>query len=165
MNQPLATFDSIIMQMFFDCIPSDTIIRPMFIIKVSIGTIFWGSAEPDMLSFYDSINTYGNSRILGSLKLTDPHTASLINGTAGTVLEMDEGHQFARGHPGMHVLPALLAASENTSHSISGKDFLKAFIIGYDIAARMGLATSLNPNMRPLGTWGGGWCRRCIRSS
>jgi 2-methylcitrate dehydratase PrpD len=91
---------------------------------------------------------------LGSSNLTDPQTASLINGTAGTVLEMDEGHQFARGHPGMHVFPALLAATESTTEAVSGKDFLTAFIVGYDIAARIGLATSLNANMHPHGTWG-----------
>ena len=67
---------------------------------------------------------------------------------------MDEGHQFARGHPGMHIFPALLAATESTPESVSGKDFLTAFIIGYDIAARIGLATSLNANMHPHGTWG-----------
>ena len=30
------------------------------------------------------------------------------NGTAGTMLELDEGNQYARGHPGIHVVPAAL---------------------------------------------------------
>ena len=32
-----------------------------------------------------------------------------MNGTAGTWLEMDEGNQFCKGHPGMHTIPAALA--------------------------------------------------------
>ena len=35
------------------------------------------------------------------------------------------------------------------------KEFLEAFIIGYDVAARIGLACNLNLNMHPHGTWGG----------
>jgi 2-methylcitrate dehydratase PrpD len=76
-----------------------------------------------MLAFTSSIKSSGTSRILGNLKLTDPQTASFINGTAGTVLEMDEGHQFARGHPGMHVFPVLLAATENTLNQFLEKIF------------------------------------------
>ncbi|MDG1936810.1 MAG: MmgE/PrpD family protein [Paracoccaceae bacterium] len=154
MTEHLNVFSAFIRQTNFDHIPSEIIFRAKLIIADCIGAIIGGSAEPEMLAFVDSINSPGKSRILGNSKVTDPQTASLINGTAGTVLEMDEGHQFARGHPGMHVLPALLAASENALHPVSGKDFLKSFIIGYDIAARVGLSTSLHPNMHPHGTWG-----------
>ena len=66
---------------------------------------------------------------------------------------MDEGHQFAKGHPGMHIFPALLSAASN--QDISGEEFLRAFILGYDVGARVGLASNLNPNMHPHGTWGG----------
>ena len=154
MIKHLDIFSSFISQTRFSDIPADTVSRAKLIIADCVGAIVGGSAEPEILAFTDSIKSSGTSRILGSSNLTDPQTASLINGTAGTVLEMDEGHQFARGHPGMHVFPALLAATESTTGSVSGKDFLTAFIVGYDIAARIGLATSLNANMHPHGTWG-----------
>ncbi|MGB1473820.1 MAG: MmgE/PrpD family protein, partial [Candidatus Puniceispirillaceae bacterium] len=41
--------------------------------------------------------------IIGLRKWAEPSQAALLHGLAGTVLEMDEGHQFAKGHPGMHV--------------------------------------------------------------
>lgn len=154
MIKHLDIFSAFIAQTRFSDIPDDTVSRAKLIIADCVGAIVGGSAEPEILAFTDSINSSGTSRILGSSNLTDPQTASLINGTAGTVLEMDEGHQFARGHPGMHVFPALLAATEGTTELVSGKDFLTAFIVGYDIAARIGLATSLNANMHPHGTWG-----------
>ena len=154
MTKHLDIFSAFISQTGFGDIPAETVSRAKLIIADCVGAIVGGSAEPEILAFTSSIKTSGTSRILGSSNLTDPQTASLINGTAGTVLEMDEGHQFARGHPGMHIFPALLAATESTPESVSGKDFLTAFIIGYDIAARIGLATSLNANMHPHGTWG-----------
>ena len=154
MIKHLDIFSAFIAQTRFSDIPDDTVSRAKLIIADCVGAIVGGSAEPEILAFTSSIKSSGTSRILGSLNLTDPQTASLINGTAGTVLEMDEGHQFARGHPGMHIFPALLAATESTPNLSSGKDFLTAFIIGYDIAARIGLATSLNANMHPHGTWG-----------
>ena len=154
MTKHLDAFSAFISQTRFDAIPTDTVSRAKLIIADCVGAIVGGSAEPEILAFTNSIKSSGTSRILGSSSLTDPQTASLINGTAGTVLEMDEGHQFARGHPGMHVFPALLSAAERTTETISGKDFLTAFIVGYDIAARIGIATSLNANMHPHGTWG-----------
>ena len=154
MTEHLNVFSAFIRQTNFDHIPTDTVSRAKLIIADCIGAIVGGSAEPEMLAFANSIASSGNARILGSSNFADPQIASLINGTAGTVLEMDEGHQFARGHPGMHVLPALLSASENAVDPVSGRDFLTAFIVGYDIAARIGLSTSLNPNMHPHGTWG-----------
>ena len=154
MTKHLDIFSAFISQTGFGDIPAETVSRAKLIIADCVGAIVGGSAEPEILAFTSSIKTSGTSRILGSSNLTDPQTASLINGTAGTVLEMDEGHQFARGHPGMHVFPALLAATESTTEAVSGKDFLTAFIVGYDIAARIGLATSLNANMHPHGTWG-----------
>jgi 2-methylcitrate dehydratase PrpD len=154
MTKHLDIFSAFISQTGFGDIPAETVSRAKLIIADCVGAIVGGSAEPEILAFTSSIKSSGTSRILGSLNLTDPQTASLVNGTAGTVLEMDEGHQFARGHPGMHIFPALLAATESTPKSVSGKDFLTAFIVGYDIAARIGLATSLNANMHPHGTWG-----------
>ena len=154
MTKHLHTFSAFICQTRFDDIPTGTVSRAKLIIADCVGAIVGGSAEPEILAFTSSIKSSGTSRILGGSSTTDPQTASLINGTAGTVLEMDEGHQFARGHPGMHVFPALLAAAERATETISGEDFLTAFIIGYDIAARIGIATSLNGNMHPHGTWG-----------
>ena len=154
MTKHLDTFSAFISQTRFEDIPADAVSRAKLIIADCVGAIVGGSAEPELLAFTSSIKSSGTARILGSSNLTDQQTASLINGTAGTVLEMDEGHQFARGHPGMHVFPALLAATEGTTEAVSGQDFLTAFIVGYEIAARIGLATSLNANMHPHGTWG-----------
>lgn len=139
----------------FTAIPDNAVLAAKKIMADSFGVIVGGVAEADIQAMIHQMQCMenGEATILGTSLRADMMTASLINGTAGTVLEMDEGHQFAKGHPGMHILPALLAYSE--VNPISTEDFLKAFILGYDVAARIGLASSLSPKMHPHGTWGG----------
>ena len=133
-------------------IPNATLHSAKLIVADCLGAIVGGMAEPEirMLAESKGDNVF---EILDETKRIADETISFLLGTAGTVLEMDEGHQFARGHPGMHSFPALLAAARN--REFSGEEFLRAFIIGYDVGARIGLASNLNPNMHPHGTWGG----------
>lgn len=140
---------------FFEDFTPHTIMAGQRIITDCIGAMIGGLAEPDIKALISQFNLQetGPSIILGQAQRTDHQTAAFIHGTAGTVLEMDEGHQFAKGHPGMHVLPALLAATAD--RNLSGREFLRAFILGYDVAARIGQATALRPAMHPHGTWGG----------
>jgi 2-methylcitrate dehydratase PrpD len=65
---------------------------------------------------------------------------------------MDEGNQFCKGHPGMHTFPAALAYSQ--VHGASGRDLITAIAIGYEVGARVGIATNLRMSMHPHGTWG-----------
>ena len=94
----------------------------------------------------------GASTLIGLGKKTDPMTAALINGTAGTWLELDEGNQFARGHAAIHVFPAALAVAEDKE--ASSKEFLTALVLGYEIACRIGIASKLRMTMHPHGSWG-----------
>ena len=149
----LEEFTSFIERTYYEAIPKSAVIRAKLIIADCVAAIVGGMAEPEMQKLLEIKSTIGLASILGTSTSADIMTASFLNGTAGTVLEMDEGSQFARGHPGMHVFPALFAAAQ--IKPISERNFLTAFIVGYDIAARIGIGTSLNTNMHPHGTWGG----------
>ncbi|MDN3954815.1 MmgE/PrpD family protein [Sporolactobacillus laevolacticus] len=83
--------------------------------------------------------------------LTEEHAAILF-GTSIVCNEMDEGSQFAKGHPAAHLIPAMYI--ESARHAVSGKEFLRALIIGYEIAARFGYASKMKDEMHPHGTWG-----------
>ena len=133
-------------------IPAQAVTRAKLVITDCVGAIVGGMAEPEMLRLADMQQPDGNATILGTGLSTDLLTAAFLNGMAGTVLEMDEGSQFARGHPGMHVFPALFAAAQDIE--VTGQEFLRAFIIGYDVAARAGIGTRLRMSMHPHGTWG-----------
>ena len=136
-------------------IPEEAYRSAKLIVADCLAAIVGGMAEPEICKLTESeIGSDGNFfKALENRKKITEENISFVLGTAGTVLEMDEGHQFAKGHPGMHVFPALLSAASN--QDISGEEFLRAFILGYDVGARVGLASNLNPNMHPHGTWGG----------
>ncbi|EMA65892.1 MmgE/PrpD family protein [Halorubrum kocurii] len=84
---------------------------------------------------------------------TVPPLAALCNGAAGTVLELDEGHRFAAGHPAIHVLPALLADAE-IGYGDSDA-FVRSFVAGYEVAVRTARALgALRSGYHPHGVWG-----------
>jgi 2-methylcitrate dehydratase PrpD len=62
--------------------------------------------------------------------------AALVNGFIVNALDIDDGYRKVKGHPGAAVFPAVLALSEKVS--ASGKAFLEALIVGYEIGIRAG---------------------------
>ena len=88
--------------------------------------------------------------LLDELRRIDQRGAvhAFLDGTAGTMLEIDEGNQYARGHPGIHVVPALMAATR--LRDASGAAFLRALVLGYEIGARIGMASPHSSGGRPL---------------
>ena len=134
--------------------------RTKLIISDTIGAILGGIVEPEVREFLKfragQKSKDRKVKIIGLNKWAEQSDASLIHGIAGTTLEMDEGNQFAKGHPAIHVLPALVSVVQSRllPQHISGQEFLNAFAIGYDVGARIGLASQLNPHMHPHGTWG-----------
>jgi 2-methylcitrate dehydratase PrpD len=94
----------------------------------------------------------GHSPVVGGRTLTDPVTASWLNGPATVCLEMDEGNKYAKGHPAAHVFPAVLALAADLD--VEGTDLAAALLAGYEVAARFGRATSLRRGAHPHGNWG-----------
>ena len=139
----------------FDDFPTPVIERTKLIIADCIAAIVGGSVEPEIKELSTRLASQsggGTALVIGSHLKTDPAKAALLNGTAGTFLEMDEGNQFCKGHPGMHTFPAAFAYSQ--VHGASGRDLITAIAIGYEVGARVGIATNLRMSMHPHGTWG-----------
>ncbi len=134
-----------------DDISDAVIARTALILADCIGAIAGGAAEPDMQALRQGAGDMG-ALVIGTARRSDKGRAAFLNGTAGTVLEMDEGNQFCKGHPGMHTVPAALAFADGLP--VSGRDLLAAIAIGYEVGARVGIATRLRPAMHPHGTWG-----------
>lgn len=80
--------------------------------------------------------------------------AALVNGFAGNALDIDDGHRLVKGHPGSCILPVILAASEIVS-GCSGKKFLEAMVVGYEVGIRAGLIRhNLYETYHSSGSWG-----------
>ncbi len=136
----------------YPSLPSEVRDQTGWILADTIAAIVGGSAEPEMLALAGRLGNIGDSTVLGHGRCASADVAALLNGTAGTFLEMDEGNRFSRGHPAIHVLPAALALAEQ--RGADANSFLSALVVGYEVGSRIGAASRLRASMHPHGTWG-----------
>ena len=73
--------------------------------------------------------------IIGRHERVDALHAALINGLSAHVLDFDDTHLRTLLHPSVPVASALLALGER--QPMSGRDFLRAFIVGVEIECRV----------------------------
>jgi len=74
--------------------------------------------------------------VIGSGFRTSPQNAALANGFLGHLEDYDDTHTTVI-HPSAPIFPAALALSEQ--QTVSGKDLLAAFVVGVEVACRIGL--------------------------
>ena len=127
--------------------PVDAVSRARLVALDCLGAILAGRSEPEVILASKRLGKSIRARKSGS-----PALEAFLDGTAGTMLEIDEGNQYARGHPAIHVFPALMAATR--LRDVDGASLLRALILGYEIGARIGMASKLRVTMHPHGTWG-----------
>ena len=113
------------------------------------------------VAYAASLGGVRQASVVGTRLLTSPVHAALANGMLAHADETDDSHAPSRTHPGCAVIPAALAAAERT-HA-GGEDFLRAVVLGYDVAARINyaldpeaLAASLRSTHSVGGTFGAG---------
>ncbi|MCG6533268.1 MAG: MmgE/PrpD family protein [Syntrophales bacterium LBB04] len=146
---------SYVSQTSFHDLPLEVVLRAKEVLADSLAVIAAGAQEDEVKKLRDRLIAQGGRRVatmVGTGMRSEPGKAALFNGTAGTFLELDEGNQFGRGHPGIHVIPAALAAAEEKH--LSGRDLVTALVLGYEIGTRIGIACKIRMSMHPHGTWG-----------
>ncbi|MBV9078483.1 MAG: MmgE/PrpD family protein [Methylobacteriaceae bacterium] len=139
----------------FADLPAEAVDRARLVLLDTIGAIAAGHREPETRALVAGLfagQGAGPAPAIGTGVRLAPAMAALANGTAGTTLELDEGNQYARGHPAIHVLPAVLALGPRSG--AGGRDLLVALCLSYEIGARIGIAAKLRVTMHPHGTWG-----------
>ena len=94
----------------------------------------------------------GNAWVIGAGRRAAALDAALLNGTAGTWLELDEGNLFAKGHPGIQVVPAAVAYAQQAA--CRGADLLLAVALGYELSSRISRAAQMKLSVHPHGTYG-----------
>jgi 2-methylcitrate dehydratase PrpD len=139
----------------FEHLSPPAIERARLVIADSIATIAAGSREPEVEALTERLCAGGDggpATVIGPGRGAEAAKAAFVNGTAGTFLELDEGNQYCRGHPGIHAVPAALAFAE--ARALSGRELVTAVVLGYEVGARIGIASKLSMAMHPHGTWG-----------
>ena len=137
-----------------DRIPTSVVKTGRRILVDTIGVILAAMNEPQVqalaVQMADS-SVAPCSSILGSHLRADAMWAAMVHGTAGVWHELDGGHRFSGGYPAIYAVAAGLAVAER--QSVSGGQLLESIIAGYEVAARIGLATTLRPGMDNHGSW------------
>ena len=113
-----------------------------------LGTILAGSQDPSGQIITEYVRGQGGSgpsSIAATDETTSTMLAALANGTMAHALDFDDVG-LSIGHPSVAVIPAALAAAEDTG--ASGVDFLDSIIVGFEIAGRVGGGATREPYRR-----------------
>ncbi len=94
----------------------------------------------------------GNSWVIGTRHCAAPHDAGFLNGIASTWHDFDEGSTIAYSHPGSQVIPAAIAVAQELG--VSGRALLLAVVLGYEVCARVGMASKMRVSVHTHGTCG-----------
>jgi 2-methylcitrate dehydratase PrpD len=129
--------------------------RTCAIVLDTLPVMAWGMRTPQLQALAAQQLAFGSPGrcwVVGLEKTTNRIDAAMLNGIAGAWLDFDEGNFLANGHPGMQVIPAALAVAQE--RGLSGREFLTAVALGYEVVARIGMATKIKLIINPHGTFG-----------
>lgn len=83
--------------------------------------------------------------------------AALAGGLLIDAFDAHDGHKLTKGHAGATVIPSLLAICSglaNQGIKVSGKSFLEALVVGYEVSLRCGIALHKETEDYPTsGAW------------
>lgn len=83
----------------------------------------------------DAFGTGNEATVVAAAARASMPVAALANGMAAHADETDDSHELSRTHPGSCVVPAALAVGEE--RGLSGMEFIRAVVVGYDISCRI----------------------------
>ena len=137
----------------YDDLPQKVRQHAKYVWMDTIGVIMAGSLEPQASALAHRLSDdRGSATILSpGFPRSDPLNAALANGTAGTFLELDEGHH-PTGHPAIYIVPPVLALGEATG--ATGKQLIEALVLAYEVTARLSLATQFIKGVHTHGSLG-----------
>jgi 2-methylcitrate dehydratase PrpD len=122
-------------------IPADIINEAKRALLNFVGCAVGGSREPAVDIAIRALQPFSGERTAGLLarrERFDPLYASVINGISGHVFEYDDTTPMNYIHPTPPVASALFAFA--SANKITGRDFLHAFIMGFEVESRIGNA-------------------------
>lgn len=125
----------VLSQMDYKDIPTEIIEKAKACMADFVGVFCSGSVKPESKRLY---NALGGEQILN-----DPENLAFWMASAARLLDLDDGHRFAMGHPGVVVNAAAIATAANTA-GVQGTTVLEALVKGYEVYCYQGRA--INPS-------------------
>ena len=127
-------------------IPAPVQRQTKLVLLDTIGVILAGSVRPEVAQVRSRMAVTagtGATVYARGWPTHDPRTAALLNGIAGRAIELCEGLRLVTGQAAMQILPGILSVGEHAR--ASGKELLAALVLGYDVAARLGMGFTPRP--------------------
>ena len=143
----------------YEDIPSEVLHRAKLLILDAIGCGLYASQKPwgaILTDTFSELESGGACTVWGTdRRLSAPH-AAFVNGAMVQGFEIDDIHRQGMVHIGCVTVPALFALAE-TRGPMSGRDFLRSAIAGYETGPRVGQCVGqehLAMGWHPTGTIG-----------
>jgi 2-methylcitrate dehydratase PrpD len=125
----------------FDDIPPDVVALAKIHFRDQLGIGLVAATLPrnrPLAAVASLFGTGGNSTAIGCAAPVTPAAAALCNGALMHSLEYDATHTASITHAGSVVAPVALAVCEEIGGS--GAELLRAFVVGWEMFVRLGLA-------------------------
>jgi len=154
-TQELAGYCS---QMKFDDLSDEVIDCAKYRFLDFISVACRGSKEDPSQTTYRFVKEMGKGEgvMIGTREKAPYLYSALANGTSSHAIEMDDVNNEASLHPGVVVFPSALATGEMAR--ASGKGFILAVVLGYEVMVRLGSAlgpeNTYKRGFHPTGTCG-----------
>ncbi|PSR20058.1 MAG: hypothetical protein C7B45_16745 [Sulfobacillus acidophilus] len=125
--------------------------RAQMVLADTVVVMLKGAQEPEIERLASALSlSGGNATLLAGDLPSTADRAAFVNATGGTFLELDEGVR-PTGHPAIHLVPALLADTEERSGDASVQHLLKSLVLGYEVVARLAAAVKFDQEVHPHG--------------
>lgn len=146
MGQAIRSLARHVAETRLDAIPASVRQRARLVLLDTLGVILAGSLQPELRSWRARLGAsagHGATLLAEGWPSAAPPLAALVNGTAGRSIELCESHRFVNCQAAIQVLPTVIATAEAARSD--GAAILAAFILGYDVAIRVGSGTTMRP--------------------
>ena len=126
----------------YESLPEGVIEKTKELILDQLGCQLAGSTMPWSKAAYEYVADYKGPRQESSVVnyglKTTAQDAAFANASFGNAFLADDTDSVCHGHFGAIIIPTALAMGER--EGISGKEFIKAVVAGYEVASRTGAA-------------------------
>lgn len=137
----------------YDHLPPPVVQQARDLVVDTVAAIAAGVAAPEYRAFAKAQGgERGACSIPGMAEGVPFATAVAVNSGATTVLQIQDGHRVARGHPASQIVPLLLAQAE--TGTLSGPALIAGLVAGYECGVRIGVALGgLQDALHDAGNW------------
>jgi 2-methylcitrate dehydratase PrpD len=127
----------------FESLPNDLVELSRQCLLDWLGVTIAGTREPLVQILVEEATEQGGhpqAFLIGRSGKVSTRQAAMVNGAASHALDYDDVNWTLQGHPSVAIIPGLLALAE--FRGASGKDFIAAFVAGYETACKVGRLVS-----------------------